>query len=478
MGYSVGAALADLIDNSIAAGARAVDIDAHWKRVQGPAITILDDGAGMDQPMLLEAFRLGGGGPTAERAATDLGRFGMGLKTASLSQCRRLTVASSRGGTVSCLRWDLDVLAQDSSGAWYVLEGAADGAEDLVGTLSRVATGTVVVWELLDRVVTRGFTEADLLDLLDRVELHLSTVFQRYLEGPQARLRIRINGREVRATDPFLESHEATWCSPVERLRCGRAEVRAQGFVLPHKDRLSPRQQESAGGVDGWTSHQGFYVYRADRLLLAGGWLGLGQPKPWTREEAHRLARIRIEIPNAVDVDWKIDISKSSARPPLELRDRLTSLASDVRSRARRVFAHRGQIAPRASSEVENAWEALNGADGMRYRISRQHAAVEAVLQAAGGLAPHVEAMLRVIEESVPVQRIWLDTAEGKEAPRNGFANCPPQDVLQVAGVLFRQMIERKGLSPAEAVEMLLKTEPFHLYPDLVRGLRAPEGAA
>ncbi len=79
--------------------------------------------------------------------------------------------------------------------------------------------------------------------------------------------------------------------------------------------------------------------------------------------------------------------------------------------------------------------------------------------------------MLRVIEETVPVQRIWLDTTEGKEVPRTGFVGEAPAEVVAVLEVMFRNMIQKKGLSPHLAREQLLRTEPFHQYPDLVRNL-------
>jgi hypothetical protein len=142
-------------------------------------------------------------------------------------------------------------------------------------------------------------------------------------------------------------------------------------------DHLDPRTTESAAGPDGWTAQQGFYVYRNARLLVAGSWLGLGLGRPWTKEEAHRLARIRLDLPNSVDHEWKIDIRKSIARVPARLRTRLTKLAEDTRRRARNVFAHRGQIIRTGkSSEVAQAWRAEHFRGGMRYRIDETHPAV------------------------------------------------------------------------------------------------------
>ena len=469
LGYSTATALADLIDNSITAGAGNVDLTFVWKG-SGSYITIQDDGNGMDEAELDRAMRLGQQSPLDARERNDLGRFGLGLKTASFSQCRRLTVASKKSGAVGCLRWDLDVLAASADDGWHLIEGPADASPRLLDPLQTTPRGTLVLWENLDRVVTTGSSEQNFLDLLDVVERHLAMVFHRYLGGQRQRLRITINGRMVTPWDPFLVNHSATWSSPPVSLAPG---IRVRCHVLPHKDRLDPSQHDLAGGPDGWTAQQGFYVYRNERLLVAGSWLSLGRGRSWTKEEAHRLARIRLDIPNSADADWKIDIRKSTARPPVVVRQDLTHLMEDTCRRARRVFAHRGRLVGPAGSrpEVVQAWRADHLNDGMRYRVDLSHPAVKAVLDSAGTLAPQVRAMIRVLEETVPVQRIWLDTAEGRETPRTGFAGTPPADVKAIAEVLLLDLICRQGLSPELAREQLLHTEPFHDYPDLITAL-------
>ena len=471
LGYSLSTALADVIDNSVAAGARAVDVRFYWNGTAS-TIGVIDDGIGMSEGELDLAMRLGERSPLEVRAASDLGRFGVGLKTASFSQCRRLTVASRKAGQTHCLRWDLDVLAASKDDGWHLLEGPAEGSEELLNPLAPLEHGTLVLWENLDRIVTPGVGEQDFLDLVDGVEQHLSMVFHRFLPGPYSRRRLSINGRPLTPWDPFLTHHSATWSSPAERLLAGGSTVEIQCHVLPHKDRLSTIEHESAAGPGGWTAQQGFYVYRNERLLVSGSWLGLGRGRSWTKEEAHRLARIRLDLPNSADADWKIDIRKSVARPPASLRERLTRLAEDTRERARRVFAHRGQaVRVGEGAALLHAWRAEHFKGGMRYRIDENHSAVRAVLEGAGSLEPEVRAMLRVLEETIPVQRIWLDTAEARETPRTGFAGESPSAVAAVLNVMYRNMILRRGISPAIAREQLLSTEPFHNYPELVGAL-------
>lgn len=416
-------------------------------------------------------MRLGEKSPLDARAAHDLGRYGLGLKTASFSQCRCLTVASLKDGSLTTLRWDLDVLAQSPDDGWRLLEGPALGSENYLSPLQQTKKGTLVLWEKLDRIITPGFTEQDFLDLIDVVERHVAMVFHRYLAKLRNNLCLSINGKPVVPWDPFLSSHSATWSSPVETLACEGGIAEVQCFVLPHKDRLDTKNFESAAGPDGWTSQQGFYVYRNERLLVAGGWLGLGQGRSWTREESHRLARIQLDIPNTADAEWKIDIRKSKARPPVSIRPKLTRLAEDARLRARRVFAHRGQIISHKKEPLRHAWVAEKFSGGIRYRLDENHPALRAVLDNVGEALPQVKAMLRIIEETVPVQRIWLDTVEEKETPRTGFSAQPQEQVAEVLHILFNDMTQRRGLSPSRAKQVLSQTEPFQNYPALIASL-------
>src|SRR5690606_1352107 len=133
----------------------------------------------------------------------------------------------------------------------------------------------------------------------------------------------------------------------------------------------------------------------------------------------------------------------STAQPPPSVREELAHIARDARDRARSVFAYRGTSSGGhgAREPVSQAWETSKSRSGTRYRISPNHPAVAAVLEASdkagNGMRADVLAMLRVIEETVPVQRIWLDTAEDKETPRTGFGGEPPKEVMTVARTLF-----------------------------------------
>lgn len=476
LGYSTAAALADVVDNSISAGASQARLRFEWSGSES-RISILDDGRGMSDPELEAAMTLGTINPLDERSPTDLGRFGLGLKTASFSQCRSLTVASKREGQeIVCLRWDLDAIASDPEGGWRMFEGPAEGSERFLEPLAALRSGTLVLWERMDRVVTAGSNFDHFAELAIDVESRLAMIFHRLIEGHRPDFRLFVNDRAVAPWDPFMTGHPAKpWESPVARISTPSGTVEAQCHVLPHKDKLSEEDFSKAGGPEGWTSQQGFYVYRNKRLLLAGGWLGLGRGRAWNREESHRLARIRVDIPNSADADWKIDVRKSTARPPVFVRSWLTGLAENTREKARKVFAFRGSPTPGPGGvPIEQAWRVEHLRSGVRYRIDEGHPAVTAVIDACGDRKDLVKAMLRVVEETVPIQRIWLDTAENKDTPRTGFSGEPetaPDGVRAVLLTLFKDMVGRRGMTPEAAVRALSSTDPFQNYPKLVAEL-------
>lgn len=475
LGYTPATALADLVDNSISANSKKVYVHFEWAGVKS-WVRIVDDGNGMDDATLEAGMRLGARDPTAERDADDLGRFGLGLKTASFSQARRLTVASRcKGGPIVCLRWDLDLMNMDPSIEWPLFEGAAPGSEHLIEPLENMKSGTIVLWENLDRIVTEGFTADDMIELTDRVEAHFGMTFHRLIGGSQPELRLFLNSRLVMPWDPFLMEHPGKGLEGPECRILYTTGVTVQCHVLPHHDGLKLNEQEKAAGPGGWIQQQGFYVYRNRRLLLAGGWLGLGDSrKPWHRDEAHRLARIRLDIPNNADAEWKINILKSTSSPPVQLRRQLHQLAHETRETAKRVFAYRSHIAP-ASGSRSNAlidvWQARHSTQGISYRISRDHDLVASILQRAGPMKSDILSLLKLIEETVPVQRIWLDTTEDKKIPRTGFVDASENEIQDTLTSIFEALVKFRGLSQTEAKERLGRTPPFDQYLDQIAGL-------
>jgi hypothetical protein len=416
LGYSPETAIADLIDNSITAGATTVEIDLQWNDGH-PFAAVFDNGRGMDGTRLAEAMQLGGDGPDADRSENDLGRFGMGLKTASLSQSSRLTVVSRMGETTAGITLDVAVIA---ARGWIATVPDPLPDHPFVAKLRSLPAGTVALWENIDELSgLSGLPKEAFYLRLEEIRAHLGMVFHRFINGDADHLAIVLNGRAVKPWDPFQFQHPATIAMPVERIRHAGSSFRLKPYVLPHRDRFAnDTEYEAAGGPGGWGARQGFYVYRGKRLLVAGSWLGLGGSRTWTRDDASRLARIQVDLPTGMDRDWRIDVRKSQARPPGALRARLTAIAGHCRQQAREVFAFRGQ-GPRtrgASREALAVWLASPGPNGIQYRINRDHPVIVACREAAGGLRP-LNAVLSIIERSVPIERIWLDVSESEGAP-------------------------------------------------------------
>ena len=459
LGYSLDAAIADLVDNSIAAGASVVEVAFDWNDGD-PFATILDDGRGMAVKELVEAMRLGGVGPSAARRADDLGRYGLGLKTASFSQCRRLTVATKQGAGVACARWDLALIAASDAG-WELLGGPAPGSARRLELLGRLkGSGTLVLWEMLHTGSEGSLPR--FLQALEHLERHLAMVFERFLDGDRRRVVIKLNGKAIKAWNPFATWHPATMLKPVARFRDLSGDVEVRGHVLPHRDRFrTAEEHEASGGPEGWIAQQGFYVYRVGRLIVAGGWLGLGGSREWLRDEASQLARIRIDIPNITDAAWRIDVRKSTARPPGTLRDDLIRVALDVRRSARDVYAHRGARVPGdGNATTGGVWRATTSRR-YPYAVKREHPAVQVVLDMSSEPAL-VEAMLVAIERSVPVP-----ACVARELPDQAEAD----ELVLAARVLMRNLIAL-GLERTAALERVAHTEPFNQVPEIASQLQ------
>jgi hypothetical protein len=474
VGYSLETAVADLIDNSVAAGASLIDIRWDWND-GNPTATILDNGRGMDEQKLVEAMRFGGAGPDGGRADDDLGRFGLGLKTASLSQCRCVVVVSKAASALAGYAWDLDHV-REAGDQWELLALDELFPQVAAPDLADRNSGTAVLWRKVDfgRAEDRPDHAAFMADL-ERLEGHLGMVFHRFLSGDARQIKITLNGRRVVGWDPFLETHEATIPTPAQSFNAPGGRIKARGFVLPHRDRFQTVDDfERAGGPEGWTAQQGFYVYRQKRLLSAGGWLGLGGSRAWTREEASRLARIRVDIPNTADHDWRIDIRKAIARPPDAIRKNLQRLAESVRTKAREVFVHRGSYGPRPKGvEFSRIWQAHGAEARRRYTLKRDHPLVSVVRDALGEPASErLDQLLDQIERTVPVDRVWLDVSES-----GAVSTHEDTDELIDAGVSMTQMLMRTGLTFDAAATAVAGMEPFDTVDNLIAKIAVRLGA-
>lgn len=406
LGYSLEAAVADLVDNSISADASKIEIICELAASQ-PIFIIRDDGRGMDADELQMAMRHGAVNPRKERSSRDLGRFGLGLKTASFSQCRSLTVVSTKNGTLSGAEWNLDAIDQADDWVLSILDAQDIAALPYVHHIG--AHGTVVIWQKMDRLLEDeiGNRRDEIVnEKLDVLEKHLALVFHRFLSGEirgRGRLEITVNGHPVEAFDPFCRKNTHTRYLPEEIVRIGSAEVHLQPYILPHHSNLTAREYDFYQSRSDFISNQGAYIYRNGRLMAWGDWFRL-IPKG----ETTKLARVQIDFPNSLDEAWTIDIKKSRSRPPLPVRERLRQIIAQVSGASATVHRGRGQ---KLFHEVTaSLWERYAEKTGIRYALNKTHPLAQYLYRKldSDGVR-HLDLLLEAVSAALPVEMIYSD---------------------------------------------------------------------
>lgn len=406
LGYSLEAAIADLIDNSISAEATDIQILCDLS-CTNPVLVILDNGHGMSEAEVIAAMRHGSTAPQKPRAPKDLGRFGLGLKTATFSQCRRLTVVSTQNGIKSAVEWDLAKVEESDEWIVSILDDHEIGEQPFIELLG--VTGTLVVWRELDRLFEDevGQKRDEIVnEKLALVERHLSLVFHRFLTGEvrgRKKLAIRINGHPISPFDPFCRKNAATQILPEEMVWVDDIAVSIQPYILPHHSRLTASEYNYYQDRSDFISNQGAYVYRNGRLMAWGDWFRL-IPKG----EATKLARVQIDFPNSLDEAWTIDIKKSRARPPHAVRERMRQIIAKITSRSVTVHRGRGQ---RLFQESESPlWERYADRGGIHFAVNTDHPLVASLRShVSSGDANSLQVLLEAIAASLPIEMIYSD---------------------------------------------------------------------
>lgn len=462
-GYNLRTAIADIIDNSISARATNIWIEFKWDGSES-WVTITDDGTGMNLSELKLAMTPGSKDPKEDRDEHDLGRFGLGLKTSSFSQCKRLTVASkSEGYTMINRCWDLDYVNETKK--WSLLDFISD--KSLANKLEGLNSGTTVIWEKLDRLVGNANPQNEaamnvFLEEFALVEDHLSLVFHRYLE--QKKIKIYMNGNELEGWDPFMKQSESNQLVAREALNNGQVNVKC--YVLPHISKLTETERKKAR-TDEWYKLQGFYIYRQNRLLLHGDWLGL-----FSKNEHYKNARIQIDIPNKLDHDWKIDIKKATATPSFAVRKDLVRLGKLARTKAGSLHRFRGNQIMLDDSiksfDFQSVWKARKTRDDVRhYYINTDHTLIKDLLEKDSITKREFKTALRIIGETTPVESIIQFHSEEPESHelRDSIAELD-NGTVEVATMMYNSL-KSQGINRETAIKQIFNIEPFNQYPEL-----------
>ena len=454
LGYSFDTAIADLIDNSVSAQAKNINIMLDPS--DDPQLIIFDDGNGMDAVSLEEALRFGSQGPVQIRSEFDLGRFGLGLKSASLSQCRRLIVASKQEGALCCFSWDLDEVEKTND--WSILEYSQEEITQLpsIELFDTVKTGTFVLLQNFDRISASSHDVKKTLDaLIETAEDHLSLVFHRIIS--EDKVSIIINGRSIEPKDPFLENHKSTQRLREQSVSIDDKKITLQPYILPHLSKLSREDLRKVGGTDDLRTNQGFYIYRCKRLIIWGTWFRL-----LSKEELNKLARVKVDIPNSLDEIWSIDVKKSTANLPDKIRKNLYGSIKESVFGSKKVIEYRGKL--NRDDEINYIWQRHAERDGsIAYSINRGLPQIQMLSNSLDNDGTRVlEMLLQNVERNFPASSVYLDVADGD-------LHASVESTNKMAGDLEAQLAYagKLGLTSDELLSVLLKTEPYSTNEEL-----------
>lgn len=448
LGYSFDTAIADLIDNSVSAKAKNIRILLDPS--SDPQLIIFDDGIGMDAATLEEALRFGTRGPSEIRDIHDLGRFGLGLKSASLSQCRRLVVVSKHSKQLSCFSWDLDEVKRRND--WAVLEYSQEdiGLLPSIELFDSVESGTYVLLQNFDRISASSHDVKKTLDKqIETAENHLSLVFHRIIS--EDGLNISINGRLIDPRDPFLEDHKSTQHLREQSIRIDGEIITLQPYILPHRNKLSKEDLRRVGGADDLRINQGFYIYRCKRLILWGTWFRL-----LGKDELNKLARVKVDIPNSLDEIWSIDVKKSTANLPDKIRKNLYGSIKESVFGSKKVIEYRGKL--NHDDAITYIWKRLVDRDSsIAYSINRDLPQLQLLLNSLDQPGQRVlEMLLQNVEQNFPASSVYLDVADGE-------IRTTTNDISKLVEDLEAQLTyaEQFNMSRSELLNVLLNTEPY-----------------
>ncbi|PQA90185.1 Histidine kinase-, DNA gyrase B-, and HSP90-like ATPase [Chryseobacterium piscicola] len=455
-GYNLSTAIADIIDNSISANANEIAISYKWNG-QDSFIAIKDNGDGMNKDELVVAMTPGSKDPEDERNEKDLGRFGMGLKTASFSQCKRLTCVSKRVNFSTIKRcWDIDFINEEKE--WQLLDYISDS--DLIDEINEQKSGTLVLWEKLDRIVGKAESNNESVknafyQEMENVREHLSLVFHKFIESK--RIKIFFQNEEIEAYNPFLLNLDP---KPEMGLPEKFDNVEVTYFILPHMSEIGKEDYDKTGGSLGWFQQQGFYVYRGDRLLVSGDWLGLEKKRDYAK-----LARIAVNFSNSSDFNWNLDIKKSTATPPIEIRRELSRIAKMAVMKSAKIYNWRGQktVSQITNSNYEPLWKDEITREGIKkYKINRKHPIINSLLADNNKL---ISKALKLLEENVPIELILSNQNEDPAFHElEKHSETPSDDLLNLAIELYKIYVQQ-GIPESLAKQQIMSSTPFNLFP-------------
>jgi hypothetical protein len=457
-GYSLSTAVADLVDNSVTAGARRVELLIN-ANVSPLRLYIADNGHGMTGDELTANMRFPSADLDAGRAGNDLGRFGLGLKTGSFSQARRFTLISAKEGAAYQARtWDVEYLKKTEDWTLIIenneatdkfLQDFAETSTDFHGRSESFVPRTIVVWDDLYKL-ERLKKQSEINDELEELRSHLGLVFHRFLQS--GRLEIRLNNSLVEGFDPFPVNTTGVQIISEDYWQSGDTYIRFQGIILPKRAAAEAREDISvwAPPVKTLEDCQGIYVYRNERLISYGGWL-----RTITRTVWLQFGRLKIDITNINDSEFHLNVAKSSLKLPFGLKRAMAVMISNVAAQASKEYRERlasGVIRNTVTKKGLSLITRENSAAGPVLRISHEF---ELLRQLESELTEKQKEMLRTVTGLLEkkLNQVWKGDAAAPSETGEGLADADRQKISRL-----KNYYEEAGYSTDEIREFLLES--------------------
>ena len=397
IGYSLPGAVADLIDNSIQAKASEIDIQVYHSGIfEEPCVVICDNGIGMNKQDLINGMKFGS---NKDYDRKDLGKFGLGLKTASLSQCRILTVISKprcspdTKSRLNICKWDMTHVFENDK--WDILNPSLEELENYEKEVFYhyesflKSGGTLIIWSDMKEFIPDLYNENKekrslcLSEIINDLQSHLGIVFHRFIEGSvsgKKSIKIDISDREIESIDPFCKQERSTHQLDQKNIfmkykdgdEIKKSKVTLSPYILPKEHQFSsPEAYKKASSLGTWLSRQGFYFYRNGRLLKSGDWSSCA-----TKDKRNIYLRIAVDFDEKQDLPFQVNISKEKASIPQEYKQEIKSLLRFWIEQARKKWLGKSKNHDLKETRSLKSYKDLNLNNLLEFKISEHGSSV------------------------------------------------------------------------------------------------------
>ena len=450
IGYSFSTAVADIIDNSISANATRIDILTEVNDNLA-FVCFLDNGIGMNYQELENAMLLGSNRDSRKDCETELGRFGLGLKAASLSQCRVFTVLAKCNNAINAIAFDLNLIESENKWNLRILDDGEVRQMPNADKLNEYESGTLVIWQCFDKIEghSKKF-EDSFRNAVAEAKKHVELVFHRFYDTHE----FYFNGRRTEKRDPFLRgSAPRQQTGLTHKLTIKGHCISVTPYTLPFWNTITDNEKALLGYPKSIHDDQGFYLYRNKRLIVWGSWFRMG-----LKSEQNKLARIQVDIPSSLDEIWMLDVKKSSARIPDIIKEELRASVKDSSIRSKKTVRFPGLKEQRTDNPVWLRTENKNE-KSVFYTINRDNPLILQLFDNIGqGESRLLEILLSQIETSLPKHSIWHDhTDENIRIPDRASLTDSEQLVSELSIILSMAKPEDKFV----LLDRLLSSEAY-----------------